>query len=196
MSVPVLLLGPIFFEDFELPSSIAWGGAQSLTIHRLPGGARVIDAMGRDDADITWNGIFSGPDASARSRALDLMRVEGSFWPLTWDSFFYTVVVARFEADHQRSNWIPYRITCAVVQDEASALLERSLALTSSTAQDLAMAASFAPSVVPADLDAQLIASSDLRQTPGLAGLAAHQATASGYADRAARNARLESAGI
>jgi hypothetical protein len=90
MPVSYLLFGPVLFQDFELPASITWGGAHSLAIHRLPGGARIIDAMGRDDADITWSGIFSGEDASFRARALDLMRAEGSVWPLTWDSFFYS----------------------------------------------------------------------------------------------------------
>ena len=45
MSNQTLLLGSVQFADFELPTSITWGGAQSLAVHRLPGGVRVIDAM-------------------------------------------------------------------------------------------------------------------------------------------------------
>lgn len=191
MAAPILLLGPILFQDFELPASITWGGAQSLTIHRLPGGARVIDAMGRDDADITWSGIFSGPNAAVRARELDLMRGDGSLWPLTWDSFFYSVVIARFEADHRRGNWVPYRITCTVLQDEAAAVLQIPLSLAVTEAQDLASAAAFAPASVPGNLDAQLLQTRDMSQAPALAGLAAQQAASNGFAARAARNGAL-----
>lgn len=191
MPSPTLLLGPILFQDFELPGSITWGGAQSLTIHRLPGGTRVIDAMGRDDADITWSGIFSGPNAAVRARELDLMRGDGSLWPLTWDSFFYSVVIARFEADHRRGNWVPYRITCTVLQDEAAAVLQIPLSLAATVAQDLASAAALAPPSLPANLDTQLLHTSDISQAPGLAGLAAQQAASNAFATRAARNVAL-----
>jgi hypothetical protein len=188
MPIPQLLLGPILFQDFELPPSITWGGAQSITIHRLPGGTRIIDAMGRDDANITWSGIISGPDAAARAQSLDLMRAEGSLWPLTWSSFFYSVVIARFDADYRRPNWIPYRLTCAVLRDEAAALVEFALSAVATVAQDLVRAASFAPANPPANLDALLADPLDLTQAPALAGLAAQQAAAASYSNRAARN--------
>src|SRR5437660_207843 len=104
-----LLLGTVLFQEFELPEKISWGGAQRLVVHRLPGGGRVIDTLGRDDAEIAWSGVFSGPDASARARLIDLMRADGSVWPLTWDSFFYSAIVGKFAADFARPNWIPYR---------------------------------------------------------------------------------------
>lgn len=189
MALQHLLLGPILFQDFELPASIGWGGSHSLAIHRLPGGARVIDAMGRDDADISWSGIFTGPDATFRARALDLMRAEGLLWPLTWESFFYSVVLARFEADYRRPNWIPYRLTCTVLRDEAAAVAEYAISLAATTAQDLAQAASLAPANVPADLDVQMTSTTDPGQASVLAGQAAQQAAANGYLARAARNA-------
>lgn len=189
MPIAHLLLGPILFQDFELPASIAWGGTQSLTVHRLPGGTRIIDAMGRDDADITWSGIFSGASASLRARALDLMRAEGALWPLTWDSYFYSVVIARMDADYARPNWIPYRITCKVLRDETAALIEAPLAALASVAQDQAQAAALAPTTLTPDLDTQLLTTTDLSQAPALAGEAARQATANAYLQRAARNA-------
>ena len=166
MPITQLLLGPILFQDFELPASIGWGGAQSLTVHRLPGGTRVIDAMGRDDAEITWSGIFSGQNASARARALDLMRADGGLWPLTWESHFYSVVISSFEAEHRRPNWIPYRLSCTVLQDETAALLQSAAAsvldLAAGLAQDLAMAATLMPTPPPPNLDQRLLASTDL----------------------------------
>jgi len=135
-----LLLGPVLFQHFELPERIAWGGAQRLAVHRLPGGVRVIDAMGRDDRDIAWSGVFSAGDAGLRARAIDLMRAQGWAWPLLWDAFFYSVVISRFDADYSRSNWIPYRITCTVLRDEAEALVETAASLGADALADLASA--------------------------------------------------------
>src|ERR1700761_7345057 len=96
MSDVALLLGPIVFRNFELPSGVNFGGRQRLALHRLPGGSRVIDALGRDDAQINFSGIFTGPDATLRSRSLDEMRVSGIALPLTWDVLFYTVLISEF----------------------------------------------------------------------------------------------------
>jgi hypothetical protein len=59
MSDIVLVLGPVAFSDFEDPERIRFGGAQRLAVHKLPGGARVIDALGPDDTEIGWSGIFA-----------------------------------------------------------------------------------------------------------------------------------------
>ena len=92
-----LLLGPILLQDFEVPDSIRWGGAQRLVIHRLPGGARVIDALGRDDAEIAWSGVCSPGRTPPPARACSTrMRAGGGVWPLTWEAFFYSVVIASF----------------------------------------------------------------------------------------------------
>jgi hypothetical protein len=111
----ILLLGPVSFQSFELPARIGFGGGQRLAVHVLPGGARVIDAMGRDDADIVWTGVFSGSDAADRARLLDAMRVAGSVLPLAWDAFCYLVVIRAFEAAYEKVNWVPYRIACTAV---------------------------------------------------------------------------------
>ena len=116
-----LLLGPVTFQGFELPARIGFGGAQMLAIHRLPGGARVIDAMGPDDAPIMWSGAFAGPDAADRARILDVLREQGLPLPLAWAGFAYLVVIAAFEAQYERPNWVPYRIACTVLLDEMQA---------------------------------------------------------------------------
>ncbi len=115
-----LFLGPVVFADFEIPESINFGGTQRLAIHRLAGGGRVIDSLGRDDADIRFAGTFSGSDATARARVLDELRVAGTSLSLSWDVLYYTVVIQRFEADYRNGWWIPFRITCSVLRDEAS----------------------------------------------------------------------------
>lgn len=118
--VAPLILGPVALYGFEVPETITIGGAQRLAIHRLPGGARVIDALGPDDADIAWSGIASGPEAVARIRTLDTLRRAGLPLPLAWDANAYTVVISNFEADTVNPHWIPYRISCAVLRDDTA----------------------------------------------------------------------------
>jgi len=132
-----LLLGAVSFQDFELPGRIRFGGSQRLVVHKLPGGMRVIDAMGRDDADVTWSGAFSGSDAADRALAIDLMRAQGGTWTLTWNELCYLVVIGSFEATYQYSNWIPYRISCTVVQDLSQAPAVTAVALATSVLNDL-----------------------------------------------------------
>jgi hypothetical protein len=135
-----LVLGGVLFQSFELPERIDWGGAQRLALHRLPGGGRVIDAMGRDDGRITWSGVFSGPDAGDRARLIDLMRAAGNVLPLSWDSFFYSAVIDSFRAEYAQLNWIPYRISCTVLRDEAQSVVTAALSLGTAALSDLAAA--------------------------------------------------------
>ncbi|KVC81383.1 hypothetical protein [Burkholderia ubonensis] len=114
-----LSLGDVLFADLEVPEHISFGGEQALTVHKLVGGTRVIDAMGRDDMPLEWSGTFMGADALQRARYLDAQRIAGTAVPLVWSEFFYDVVIQRFEADFQREWLIPYRITCIVVQDHS-----------------------------------------------------------------------------
>ena len=93
-----------------------------MATHRLANGQRVVDRLGRDDADIGFSGVFAGPDASLRARALDELRASGVLIPLTWDVFFYTVVVREFVASYQNDAWIPYALRCTVVRDEAESI--------------------------------------------------------------------------
>ncbi len=141
-----LLLGPVVFEDFEVPAHINVGGGQRLAVHKLVGGARVIDSLGRDDAEICFSGTFSGSDATIRARTLDTLRAAGQPLPLTWDVFYYTVVISRFEADYRNGWWIPYRITCTVLRDEASALIQTVVSLATSALSDIGAAVSQASS--------------------------------------------------
>jgi hypothetical protein len=120
-----LVLGPIVFQDFEIPAQISFGGQQKLVTHRYMGGKRVVDAMGADDALLDWDGQFRGYNASSRARQLDLMRRSGQELRLTWDVFTYRVVIERFSADYQAPFEVPYRISCVVVADEAAPSLGR-----------------------------------------------------------------------
>src|SRR5258708_34428670 len=94
----VLTLGPLLFTDFEVPESINVGGKQIRVVHKLVGGDRVIDAMGRDDDDIVWSGRFRGSAAEIRARLADFLRVQGQPLVLAWSTYRYLVMVG-FKAD-------------------------------------------------------------------------------------------------
>jgi hypothetical protein len=147
-----LLLGPVTFHSFELPPRIGFGGEQRLAVHRLPGGGRVIDAMGPDEAPIIWSGAFAGPDAADRARTLDLLRAEGLALPLAWDAFAYLVVIAAFEAAYERPNWVPYRIVCSVLLDQTQAIAQATAPLASSLLADLGAAGAVDTSAAQAAL--------------------------------------------
>ena len=113
----VLTLGPIEFAQLEIPAAITFGGAQALAVHRLVGGARVVDAMGGDDASLEWQGIFTGSAALSRARALDGLRKDGRALDLTCSELSYRVVIASFRAEFQAEYRIPYSISCTVLAD-------------------------------------------------------------------------------
>lgn len=110
----------VFFDNLEIPESIPFGGAQRAVVHALPGGARIVDVMGREDAVISWAGMMLGDSALNRARNLDKMRIGGLPWQLSWSEFSYTVLVQRFEAQFERFYKIPYSISCLVIQDNTS----------------------------------------------------------------------------
>lgn len=134
-------IGDVTLQGMEVPERIAYGGAQSLAVHKLIGGDRVIDTMGRDDMPIAWGGVMLSADASDRARALDALRVAGAPVPLIFGGNYWTVVIRQFTAHYRRSNWIDYQIQCEVLRDQSGA----------------------SGSADPADTDAASSVSSDLR---------------------------------
>ncbi len=137
MSEVILALGPVIFQDFEIPSGLHFGGRQILAVHQLTGGRRVVDSIGPDESEISFSGAFSGPDATLRARVLNNLRVTGSQLSLTWDIFFYTVVLREFAACYENPIWIPYRVSCTVVQDEAGSVASLPVSLVNSILSDL-----------------------------------------------------------
>lgn len=112
-------IGSITLRDFEVPSAVRYGGSHRTVVHHLGDGRRVVDRLGADDTDITFSGTISGPDASARARQLDRLRTTGEKVSLQWDSFQFDVIVRQFTADFQSGQWIPYQVSCAVL-DQSS----------------------------------------------------------------------------
>ncbi len=120
---PPVIIGGVELYNLEVPGQIPWGGRQMMAVHKLPGGARVIDSMGRDDTDLSWAGYLEGPTAISRALELDSLRISGAEVQLTWDTLSFTVVVSEFICHHHRRNWAPYTIRCVVVADNSAAFV-------------------------------------------------------------------------
>ncbi len=118
MADTTLKLGDFTFQDFEIPASISLGGEQTLVVHKLPGGTRVVQSMGRDDAPIGWAGSIYSKDALARMRQLDLMRTKGEPLNLSFMGLSYLVVIKSFLPKIERAYRVQYTIEVMVVVDK------------------------------------------------------------------------------
>ena len=113
-----VVLGTVALQGFEVPDSAPWGGAQALTVHKLIGGARIIDAMGVDDRAISLKGTFLSPDADARALQIDKLRKAGQSVPFSYANHVYLVVIKEFLPAFERPDRVPYTLTLEVLQDQ------------------------------------------------------------------------------
>ena len=140
MNNVVLTLGGVPFQDMEVPEKISFGGKQRVKVQNLIGGGRVVVALGLDDGEISFSGIFSGADAVDRAQFLDTARSLGAPLPLVWDRFFYTVIIEGFAAEYRKPNLIPFSINCVVVNDPLAMLASAAVPITNLVGNDLASA--------------------------------------------------------
>ena len=137
-----LVLGGISFDGFSTPSAMGAGGKQSIVVHKLPGGQRVIDALGPDEDNIAWSGEFYGNDAYSNVLALDAMRAAGQIIPLQWGGQFRSVIIDTFSYKLRREPvWVEYQISCMVYQNPSLGVLGGSIGgIDSLILSDLALA--------------------------------------------------------
>lgn len=125
LSSPAVTLGNVSLFGWEIPSKMPGGGAQQVVVHKLIGGARVVDVMGRDDRDLQWSGYFRTTDqgdAMSRAMLIDAMRVAGGVQVLTWGDQSFNVVISQFTYDYQNNGFLfPYSITCVIASFPSSA---------------------------------------------------------------------------
>jgi len=115
------------------------GGAQAKVIHQLPGGTRVVDVLGPDEAPITWNGQFFGDDAYATALAVDGLRMAGMPLPLTFAGQFRSVLIDHFSyAIRRLPVWVEYRIACVVLNNPMAGPLPSVPAALSTLGQQVA----------------------------------------------------------
>ena len=112
-----LILGDLRFSRFEVPEHIQFGGEQSLAVHELVGGKRIVDAMGRQDKMLEWSGQFIGENANDRARYLNNLRIAGKPLDLIWHEYAYRVVIRSALLDYKRSYEIPFAVSCCVIED-------------------------------------------------------------------------------
>lgn len=129
-------LGPVRFYGLGKPKSMPIGGKQAITTHKMPGGARVMDAMGPDNADIAWSGYLDGINAGVTARTLDRLRQSGQAITLAWDVFSYQVLVSEFSCETQHIP-MPYKITCAVIFDNMQTAATTLTSLALQVAEDI-----------------------------------------------------------
>jgi hypothetical protein len=120
MPTSQLILAGIAFDSYSTPRRMMAGGNQALVVHKLPGGGRVIDTLGPDEADITWDGQFFGDDAYAVALALDGIRAAGQVVALSFGGQMRQVIISQFIYKLAREPvWLEYAIVCTVYQNPA-----------------------------------------------------------------------------
>ncbi len=117
MAVTFVTIGEVTLANTEIPTTINAGGAQMLDIKKEVGGKRTIHPLGRDDADIQFEGLIRGATGLFRAQFLDAMRVKGAAIPFYYLNFNYMVVIKDFNYSTQNGQEHPYSITLVVVQD-------------------------------------------------------------------------------
>lgn len=114
----ILQLGNITFSNLEIPASVNFGGKQMLDVNKQLGGIRTINALGPDDDDITWSGLFLGVTASYRARYLDTTRAAGQELILSYANFLYRVVIKEFKSSFTKNGFkLPYSIRLSVIEN-------------------------------------------------------------------------------
>jgi hypothetical protein len=111
-------IGTIDLQDFEVPSSVRFGGRHRLAVHKLSDGRRIVESLGPDDGEISFRGTASGADADSRIRSINRLRLSGEAVWLAWESYRYRVVVKSLMMEYQSPWWIPFRVSCVVVDQE------------------------------------------------------------------------------
>lgn len=113
-SAPVIL-GGITLTGVEVPSALRVGGEHNLVVHKLVGGARVIQAMGNDPARQTLAGLFTGPNAQARALSIEQMRAAGSEIAFSAAGLSQRVRIASFWYTYQEKGAvIPYELALEI----------------------------------------------------------------------------------
>jgi hypothetical protein len=120
MSIVLVKLGNIVFDDFEIPESLQFGGEQIGSVHQLIGGKRVVDLMGNSVSNISWSGYFLGIDAIQRARYVHQVMNQAQQQVFTYYDFRYNVYIKSFVCNLQASYKIPFSIELGVIEDLTS----------------------------------------------------------------------------
>ena len=117
MGLDNLVLGGITFTDQEVPESIAFPVHQSVAIHELIGGKRVIQTLGTFYPTVSWSGILRYDTALSRSLALKRMEASAQPQKLTHLQDAYSVIVTQYLPTTRNRYKIEYQISVEIVSD-------------------------------------------------------------------------------
>ena len=118
MAIDLLSLGGLVFDDWSTPDKMMFGGKHSAVVHKLPGGARVVDLLGPDEADIVFRGTFFGDAAYESALALDALRAAGQVVPLTFGGQYRLVIIQEALPVIERyPHLVTFTVSCLVVQN-------------------------------------------------------------------------------
>ncbi|OUJ16488.1 hypothetical protein [Acetobacter sp. DsW_063] len=106
-----VVIGSVTLSGAEVPDVIRDGGLQQLVVQRLPGGGRIVDAVGNDPNRIIFSARFLGPNALSRAQLLKKMRVAGKPVAFSAPGFAAQVKIAEYWYEYTRKGAvIPYEI--------------------------------------------------------------------------------------
>ena len=126
-SSPVIL-GNLVLTGIEVPDTLQVGGRQMLVVHRLPGGGRVVDALGNDPGRLELKGRFLGPDAQMRAQAVERMRMAGQQVAFSAAGLSVQVWIAQFTYVYQAKGAVcAYTLILERPQETASAQISNTL---------------------------------------------------------------------
>lgn len=109
-SAPVTI-GSLTLTGMEVPNHIRDGGTQQVAVHKLPGGNKIIDAVGNDPDRLELSGRFVGPTAYERALLLKSMRIAGQPVQFTGAGLSLLVKIVQYSFDYQQKGIvIPYRL--------------------------------------------------------------------------------------
>lgn len=121
MSTDVLILGGVIFDDWSTPEKLPFGGRQGLVVHKLPGGNRVVDTLGPDEADLQFSATLWGETAYTDALTLNGMRQSGEPIPLSFAGQFYLVILQECNLKIERfPQFCTYSLSCLIVQNSMS----------------------------------------------------------------------------
>lgn len=111
--------GYFVFTREEVPEHILQGGCQAVSVQRMVGGRRIVRAMGPDEDEITFSGLFAY-QGTARSDFLDGLRRRGDLCTLTWDNRRLLVIVSAYRVRYEKPYELRYSISFTVVNNETA----------------------------------------------------------------------------
>ncbi|MBR0560333.1 hypothetical protein [Neokomagataea anthophila] len=119
-SSPVIL-GDVVLTGIEVPDYLQVGGRQMMVIHRLPGGQRIIDALGNDPGRLELRGRFLGGGAQARAQSIERMRNVGKAISFSAAGLSLSVFISEFSYRYEDKGALcTYSLTLEAVHSATS----------------------------------------------------------------------------